>query len=328
MSAYASVFKDAHPPTAIVGAGAVARTMALRMVEKGYPVQAILSRTLHKAEEVARAAGIPLASDDLTDLPEDVRLVIVCVSDSALTYVAESLTGARHSWPETVVVHTSGALGSSVLEPVAAEGAATLSFHPLQTITGSSDPSVLEDVYVGLEGDRKAVAAGIELAVGLGMRYLVLSEEAKVRYHLAATMTSNFFVTLMGMVQEVLASLDIDREDGQAMMEPLLQGTLSNLTKSTPEESLTGAVIRGDLSTLKEHGLALRKHLPHLVPAYASLSVEAVRLAVRSGRLDPERAEEVLMLMNRLVTTPLPSSKDEEPDESASQAWRHTPLEV
>ncbi len=54
--------------------------------------------------------------------------------------------------------------------------------------------------------------------------------------------------------------------------------------------------------------------MPQLVPAYAALTVETVRLAVRSGRLDPEQAEDVLGLMQKLVTTPLPrSNKPERP---------------
>ncbi|MDX1439579.1 MAG: DUF2520 domain-containing protein [Rubricoccaceae bacterium] len=324
MAAYASIFKAPRPVTAIVGSGAVARVLALRMVDKGYPVEAIISRTCAHAEDLARSVGAKIGSDSYSDLPPDVQLIVICVADSALPYVAESLTAARHDWPETVVAHTSGALGSSVLEPLSAEGASVLSFHPLQTVTGASSPSVLDDAYVGIEGNEKAVSAGIELAVGLGLRYIVLSSDAKVRYHLAATMASNFFVTLIGMVHEVLASLDIDREDGQAMMEPLVRGTLGSLGRSTPEEALTGAVVRGDLSTLKEHGAALRKHLPHLVPAYASMTIEAVRLGVRSGRLDPERAEEVLELMQKLVTTPLPSHGGS----GASSIWRHTSVEV
>ncbi len=307
MPVYASAFKEARPPVAVVGAGAMGRAMALRLVERNYPVRAVLSQNKRHAEELARAVGAGVASDDFSLLPDDVRLVVIAVKDSALADVAELLTGVAHTWRETVVVHTSGALSASELEPLAQEGAATVSFHPLQTVTSSSGADVLDAAYVGLEGDERAVAAGIELVVGLGMRYIVLSEEAKPRYHLAATMASNFFVTLMGMVQEVLVSLDINRDDGFAMMEPLLRGTLDNLAKASPEEALTGPVVRGDLETLRMHGQALRQHLPQLVPAYASLTVEAVRLAVRSGKLDPKRAEEVLSLMQRLVTTPLPA---------------------
>lgn len=306
MAAYASAFKEARPGVALIGAGAMAHALALRLADRGYPVLAVVSRTRAKAEALAQAVGAPVASDRLADLPPGARLVLVCVGDGAIPDVAEALTGVRHPWRETVVAHCSGALPAAVLEPLVQEGAAALSFHPLQAVTDDSDAAALDGIYVGLEGGARAVAAGIELAVGLGLRYLVLSAEAKPRYHLAASMTSNFLVTLMAMVQEVLLSLDIDRADGFAMLEPLLRGTLDNLAHATPEDALTGPVVRGDLDTLRRHGMALRQHLPQLVPAYAALTVEAVRLAVRSGRLDPAQAEEVLGLMQKLVTTPLP----------------------
>lgn len=305
MAVYASAFKEARPGVAVIGAGAMGRALALRLADQGYPVLAVISRTRVKAEALGQAVGAPIASDRLMDLPPNVRLVFLCVGDSSIADVAESLTGVRHAWKDTVVVHCSGALPASILDPLAQEGASVLSFHPLQTVTKPT-AKTLDGVYVGIEGGGKAVAAGIELAVNLGMRYLVLSAEAKPRYHLAASMTSNFLVTLMAMVQEVLVSLDIDRSDGFALVEPLLRGTLENLEHASPEDALTGPVIRGDLETLRSHGLSLRQHLPQLVPAYAALTVESVRLAVRSGRLDPSRAEDVLGLMQQLVTTPLP----------------------
>jgi predicted short-subunit dehydrogenase-like oxidoreductase (DUF2520 family) len=307
MTAYASAFKEPRPGVAVVGAGAMGRALALRLADRGYPVLAVVSRTRAAAEALAQSVGAPVASDRLLDLPASARLVLLCVGDSAIADVAESLTGVRHAWRETVVAHCSGALPAAALEPLAHEGAAALSFHPLQTVTREADARTLDGAYVGLEGDPKAVAAGIELAVNLGMRYLVLTAEAKPRYHLAATLASNFLVTLLAMVQEVLVSLDIDRADGFALIEPLLRGTLDNLARLPPEEALTGPIVRGDLETLRSHGLALRQHLPQLVPAYAALTVEAVRLAVRSGRLDPNRAEDVLGLMQKLVTTPLPT---------------------
>ena len=205
-----------------------------------------------------------------------------------------------------MVLHTSGAATASLLEPLRSEGARTLSFHPLQAIPPDATAQTLAGVTVGIEGEPSGVAAGIELAVGMGLHYLVLSAAAKPRYHLAAAMASNLLVTLMGMVQEVLASIDIGHDQAMSILEPLLRGTLDNLVDATPEDALTGPVARGDLGTLRTHGLALRKDLPHLVPAYAALSVETVRLAVRAGTLSPDRAEEVLMLMERMVTLPLP----------------------
>lgn len=307
MTAFASAFKDPRPGVAIIGAGAVGHALALRMADRGYPVLAVISRTRSRAEALAQAVGAPVAANELSVLPAGVRLVLICVDDDAVADVAESLTAVRHPWRETVVAHTSGALTSSSLAAIADEGADTLSFHPLQALTDDSGPDALNGVYVGLEGSQRAVGAGIELAVGLGLRYLVLSAEAKARYHVAAVVASNFQVTLMAIVQEILNSIDVPRDDSYAMIEPLVRGTLENLARSTPEEALTGPVVRGDIDTLRRHGLTLRQHLPQLVPVYTAMTVEAVRVAVRSGRLDPRQADEVLGLMQRLVTTPLPS---------------------
>lgn len=310
MEAYASAFKTARPGVALVGAGAMGRALGLRLVECGYPVRGVVSRTRSRADALAVALGAPIASDRLADLPADAPLVVLCVGDDELADLAEALASVSRPWQGAVVLHTSGATTASALDPLRAAGARTLSFHPLQTVTPQSDGAVLADVTVGIEGAPSGVAAGIELAVGLGMRYLVVSAEAKPRYHLAAVMASNLLVTLMGMVQEVLASIHIDREGTMAILEPLLRGTLDNLATTSPEEALTGPVARGDLATIQGHGVALRKDLPHLVPAYAALSVETVRLAVRAGTLSPERAEDVLALLQRMVTTPLPPRPD------------------
>ena len=319
MDVYASAFPTPRPDVALVGAGAMARVMGLRLTAAGYAVQAVVSRTAERAAELAGALGAPVASDLLDDLPA-VPLVVLAVPDDQIAEVADMLTGAARSWAGAVVVHTSGAVPASALEPLRAQGARTLAFHPVQSLGAGADAGRLDGVTVGLEGEPAGVAAGIELAVGLGLRYLVVSAEAKSRYHLAAAMASNLLVTLMGMVQEVLASIDIDRAQAVALLGPLVQGTLETLAQTSPEEALTGPVARGDLGTLRAHGLALRKDLPHLVPAYAALSVETVRLAVRAGTLEPERAEGVLALMERMVTLPLPAPPAPAPPPPGSSA--------
>ena len=305
MDVFASAFPTARPAVALVGAGSMARALGLRLAEAGFPIAAVVSRTRAGADGLARLLGAPLASDRLGAVPE-VPLVVLAVPDDQLADLAETLVGAPRSWRGAVVLHTSGATAASVLDPLKAAGARTLAFHPLQTVTRDAGADVLEGVTVGLEGDAPGVAAGVELAAALGMRYLAIPAEAKPRYHLAAAMASNLLVTLVGMVQEVLASIDVDRDQAVSILGPLLQGTLDNLSESSPEEALTGPVARGDLGTLRAHGLALRKDLPHLVPAYAALSVEAVRLAVRAGTLSPEKAEAVLSLLERMVTIPIP----------------------
>lgn len=306
-SAYTSIFKTSHPDTTIIGAGAVGGVLAKRLHSRGYWVNAVLSRNQESALDVARLVESSIASINLRDLPAETRLLIIAVPDDAISVLAEQLAYLSHPWKETLVVHTSGALSTSVLAPLAAREAQTLGFHPLQTLTRSSGPESLDDSYAALEGKPSAIAAGIEIAVNLGMRYVVLSAENKMRYHLAASMASNFMVTLTAVVQQILTSLEIDRATAQRLIQPLMQTTLDNLAEHAPEDILTGPIVRGDLDTLTGHGLALRRYLPHLVPVYAALATETVPIAVRSSRLSPERADEILELIARMVTIPLPT---------------------
>ena len=308
MDVYASAFKDPRPGVALVGAGALARALGLRFADAGYPVRGVVSRTRAPAQVLAEALGAPVASDRLADLPP-AALVVLCVPDGAVAEVAWALAQTPRSWQGVVVAHTSGVLAASALDPLQAQGARTLSFHPLQTVTAGADAQTLAGVTAGVEGGAPGVAAGIEMAVGLGMRYLVVSAEAKPRYHLAAAMTSNLLVALMGCVQEVLASIEIDRDEAASILGPLLRGTVENLLASSPEEALTGPVARGDVGTVEAHGRALRGRLPHLAPAYAALSVEAVRLAVRAGRLAPPQADAVLAALEEMVAPPRPGAR-------------------
>ncbi len=307
MTSHASPFQSPRPAVALIGAGAMARVLGLRLSEAGYPISAVVSRTRGSAESLARLLGAPVASDQLRDLGT-APMVILAVPDDQIADLAETLVEAPRTWRGTVVLHTSGAVPASALSPLAALGATTLAFHPIQTLPRGADSSALDGVTVGLEGEEAGRFAGVELAVHLGLRYVSLSAEQKSRYHLASAMASNLLVTLMGMVHEVTSSIGLDREETMRMLRPLLESTIENLSSSSPEDALTGPVARGDLGTLKAHGLALRQHLPHLVPAYAALSVETVRLAVRANKLSPERAKDVLSLMEKMVTLPLPAA--------------------
>lgn len=291
------------PPTrvALVGAGAVGSALARRLVERGYTFLAVISRTAAHAQSLAEEVEAPVASSALEDLPADAELVFCCVPDDVLSEVAEQLQALSFDWSGRLAVHTSGALTTRVLDPLARAGAQTLSFHPLQTFTADTAPSAFEGIYIGLEGAPDAVEVGRRLARDLGAHPLELAAEAKVRYHLAASMASNFLVTLVALVEEVLGSIDIDTEEHRALLGPLVETTWRNLAKRSPEEVLTGPIARGDRETLAEHAAAIAAHHPHLTPVYVALAAETVRLAARGGKIDAETADRLLDVLQGIL---------------------------
>jgi predicted short-subunit dehydrogenase-like oxidoreductase (DUF2520 family) len=291
-----SVSPDASP-VAIVGAGAVGTVLGRGLAATEFRIEAVLSRRAETAQALADQVGAPVAGPFGEEaLPAAVRLVLICVPDDAIAGVAERLAGFDHPWDPTIVAHTSGAQPAAVLDPVAQEGAATMSFHPLQTFTEATSPAALNDIVVGLEGDERALAVGETLARSLGAHPVRLTPEDKARYHCAAALASNGLVALLAVVEEVFGSFeDVDTagKTGIDLVAPLVEHTWAHLDQGSPEEALTGPVRRGDEGTVQAHLDALRAETPHLVPLYAALSTEMVRVAVRDG-LPADRAEALL----------------------------------
>lgn len=299
-------------PVAIVGAGALGTALARRLHACGYRMAAVLSRRHGPARRLARAVAAPVASDAVADLPAGVRAVFLCVPDDAIAEVAGRLARQAHPWGGTVVAHTSGAHTARLLAPLAEAGAATLSFHPVQTFPApdvadaeDADAAALARAFngicIGIEGMPEAVAYGEQVARDLGGRPLTLAPEAKTRYHLAAALASNGLVTLVALAAEVLASAGIGAADARALLHPLVARTTAHLATDAPEDVLTGPVARGDQQTVAAHAEALAVHLPHLVPAYAALASEMARVAVRSDHLAADAADALLDALREVV---------------------------
>lgn len=293
----------------------VGTTLARGVIECGYPMEAVLSRGKEDAEALAERVGASVADSSWNALPTAVRLVMVCVPDDAIVPVAEDLSGIDHPWNETVVAHTSGAKTAAALAPLARQGAATMSFHPLQTFTPGTPPDAFENIVVGLDGDDQAVAAGKTLARALGARPVRLAPEEKARYHCAAALASNGLVALMAVVEEVFAGGEEGVSSALDLVGPLVEQTWANLKRGSPEGELTGPIARGDNATVQTHLDALAAETPHLVPLYTALSTEMVRIAVRSGQLTSTQAETLLKMLRNATELP----PDEEPPPTPSR---------
>lgn len=162
-----------------------------------------------------------------------------------------------HRWQEKQekqgVVHTSGALSLDVLEPARQAGALVGSFHPLQAFRNNPNKAnhgSFEGITVGIEAASPLFEELEEIARSLGARPRRLEASQKVPYHLAASMLSNFTVTLFERAVSLLGTAGFSPAEAREMLLPLLEGTIENLRHP---QALTGPIARGDEKTVRKH---------------------------------------------------------------------------
>ena len=166
-----------------------------------------------------------------------------------------------------LVGHTSGATPLSAL---AHAGVEAFGLHPLQTV---AHPDVrFEGVGAAVAGstsDALAFAGG--LAERIGMTPFEIDDEGRAAYHAAASVASNFLVTLQAAAETIAAGAGLERSEARALLAPLVRQTVENIAELGPEEALTGPVARGDEATVASQRAAVEEVAPELLDLFDEL---------------------------------------------------------
>lgn len=302
----------------VVGTGAVGSAITRALLAIGCRLDYVVSRRLESAEkfcaEVAGTGRVLSLTDPALAKSE---LLLLTVPDDALHGVARDLAASGVDWSGTVVLHMSGALDSRLLAPVAELGAATGSFHPIQTFGPASGPapghSVFEGITVGIEGTPRALGAAHALADGLLCQAVELDPDHKALYHAAAVVAGNYITTLLGVAEEIWDSAVDSEIPFTEALAPLARKSLENALELGPGDALTGPVVRGDVGTIERQMEALGRVTEHLLPLYGVLAVESVHMAVRSGRLSTHAAVPVLDAIHARIDRAVSADGDADP---------------
>ena len=215
----------------------------------------------------ALSAGAPLGrGSDGTGAD----IVLLCVPDAEIGAAASLVAPGR------LVGHCSGA---TTLEPLAPHEA--FSLHPLMTVP--DEGAVFEGARCAVAGSTpRALQTANELAVRLGMAAVQIDDADRAAYHAAASMASNFLVTLQAAAEELLATAGAERD----MLVPLVRATVENWAALGPERALTGPIARGDEATVERQRAAIAQRVPRLLPLFDALA-EATRELASSGWPEP-----------------------------------------
>ena len=88
-----------------------------------------------------------------------------------------------------------------------------------------------------------------------------IADEDRAAYHAAASIASNFLITLEAAAERLLATAGADRD----LLVPLVRATVENWARLGPERALTGPVARGDEATVARQRAAVAERTPDLL---------------------------------------------------------------
>ena len=195
--------------------------------------------------------------------------IVLCVPDAEIPAAAEAVTAAA-----PYVGHTSGATRLTALEPAGVEG---FGLHPLQTFTSQEGPEAFQGAGCAIAGSSAdALAVAEELALAVGMQPFEIDDRGRAAYHAAASVASNFLVTLEACAERIAAGADLRSPQARELLAPLVRQTVENWAALGAERALTGPVARGDEATVAAQRAAVEETAPELV-AFFDLMVEQTR---------------------------------------------------
>jgi predicted short-subunit dehydrogenase-like oxidoreductase (DUF2520 family) len=200
-------------------------------------------------------------------------VAVICVPDGEIPTAAAAIAGsAAH------VGHTSGA---TALDALAGAGGEAFGLHPLQTFAGGEGPASFHGTGCAIAGATPAALATAEsLAIRLGMRPIEIADSERAAYHAAASMASNFLLTLQAAAEELAAGAGIAPADARSLLAPLVRRTVDNWEARGPRAALTGPVARGDEATVERQRTAVESVAPQLLPLFDALVDRTRALAV------------------------------------------------
>ena len=223
----------------IVGDGRMGRALAKSLDAAGVAVRGPLARG-------ADAAGA--------------AIVLLCVPDREIASANAAIAGGA------LVGHVSASADLALLRPHE-----RFAMHPLLSVVGAG--ARFAGATCVVEGSSvRAMDVARGLATRLGMTPRVIAAEQRPLYHAAATMASNYLVTLEWGAERLARQVGLDR----AALVPLVRATMEQWASLGARDALTGPVARGDEETVARQRAAVAAAAPDMVAMWDSL-VSATR---------------------------------------------------
>ncbi len=268
------------PTLSIIGAGKLGQTLGKLWFDRDCAtINQVINRSLESSLAAIQFIGAGTAEDSIYHL-EPCNYVLIATPDAQISQIAEELAELPYPWHGTTVFHCSGALSAKVLKPLAVLGAKTASVHPIHSFAEPQNSlTQLPGSYCCAEGAVSALNTLKSLFEALEMKWQLIDADKKTLYHASFVIACNFLPALVDSALQCLSEANIDENTAKKMLQPLMQGTLANIFRTSANQALTGPIARGDLETVARQLAALETQLPNIKSLYSSLSRSTLDVA-------------------------------------------------
>ncbi|MDE5931339.1 MAG: DUF2520 domain-containing protein [Lachnospiraceae bacterium] len=235
----------------MIGAGRVGCSIGKYLTDNGKTVIGFYSRTYENAAEAAEFTG----TDCFHKMEE-----LVALSDTLFITTPDGQIGAvwermkEMSVNERIVCHFSGSLSSDVFTGIDERKAYGASIHPMLAFRDRfTSYRQLQNCFFTLEGHSYALRRLEELLRELGNPYCQTEAAQKAKYHCAASVLSNDVLALLDMGFGLLVQCGFTEKEALQASKALISGNVENVLENGTLPSMTGPILRGDVSTVKKH---------------------------------------------------------------------------
>ena len=228
----------------LLGAGRVATHLVPALLNAGYRVAQVWSRTEKSARGLAESLGISYTTD-LGAVVTDADIYIVCVTDGALPEVAKRIVERVGETP--LYLHTAGSVEMELWQRSGAVHYGIL--YPLQTFSKERTVNMSEVSFFVEAPDEEAMAAIESLAYNLSDKVYHADSNRRARLHVAAVFACNFANAMYDAAHRLLAEDNIPFE----VLLPLIDETAAKVHTLSPHSAQTGPAVRGDSVVMRGH---------------------------------------------------------------------------
>jgi len=267
-----------------IGPGKVGVSLGRYFTHKGIELSGFYGRNEKTTIEAANITKSKFYNN-IHDIIKESNILFITTPDDMISIIDRELS--KFDLNNKSICHTSGSLKSNVLCNAKHSGALVYSIHPIFAFSNkNTNLKELENIFFSVEGDdlenlspidntNKGNILVIDIIKILGNKFFIRSKETSSIYHLANVFVSNLTLSLLDIGTNYLKKLGLNEKEALNAIKPLVQGNIDSIVNNGFVNSLTGPVLRGDITTIEKHLSVLEKEDKEL---YKILSLNLLKL--------------------------------------------------